>query len=101
MIGLPSQTLGVILCHYVSALNVDICAEIERLPGGATKLSLDDLCKKALEFGQSSGTFGHAHLNQASSLIATLDLNWRKLDLARWVDVCRRFIYFMMTLDLP
>ena len=84
MIGLPSKTLGIILCHYVGSLNIDISVE---LSGGATDcpVSLDEVCKKGLELEELRGTFQSCQLTRASDLIASLDLNWRKLDLARYV----------------
>ena len=85
MIGLPSKTLGIILCHYVGSLNVDISVE---LSGGASDcpVNLDEVCKRALALEELRGTFQQGQLTRASDLIASLDLNWRKLDLARYVS---------------
>ena len=41
MIGLPSQTLGLVLCLYVNVLGVDVTAEIElRDIGAECKVSI-------------------------------------------------------------
>ena len=84
MIGLPSQSLGYILCLYVNSLHVDVTAEIElRDIGAECKVSLDDLCKKAIDGNLKNGTFPHVLFTQASTLIGATDVAWRKLDLAR------------------
>ena len=65
MIGLPSQTLGHVLCHYVTALHVDVTAEVElRDIGADRKVSLEELCKKAIESNLKNGVFETIHLTQ-------------------------------------
>ena len=84
VIGLPSQTLGYVLCVYINALHVDVTAEIELKDIGAeSKVALEDLCKKAVDFSLKNGAFQHVQLTQASALIGANDVSWRKLDLAK------------------
>ncbi len=85
MLGLPSQMLGNILCLYINALHVDVTAEIELKDIGAqgVKVSLEDLCKKAVDLNLKNSSFQHVYLTQASTLISAVDVSWRKSDLAR------------------
>ncbi len=46
-------------------------------------MSLDDLCKKAVDVNLRGGVFDHVRLTNASSLIGTVDSIWRKADLAK------------------
>ena len=84
LLGLPSQLLGNILCLYINALHVDVTAEIELKDIGAeSKVSLEDLCKKAVDLNLKNRSFQHVYLTQASTLISAVDVAWRKSDLAR------------------
>ena len=58
MIGLPSQALGHVLCHYITALGVDVTAEVElRDIGADRKVSLEELSKKVAESNLGSDAF--------------------------------------------
>ena len=46
-------------------------------------MSLDDLCKKAMDVNLRTGAFDHMNLTTASALIGTVDTAWRKADLAK------------------
>ena len=84
MIGLPSQTLGYILCMYINTLKVDVTAEIElRDIGAECKVCLEDLCKKVVDLAVKSNIFENVHLTQAGQLLAAMEVNWRKFDLAK------------------
>lgn len=79
IIGLPSCTLGYTLCTYINSLGVDVTAEIElRDIGASSKVSIEDLCKKAVDFSLKNGLFQHVHLTEASALTSSHDLAWRK-----------------------
>lgn len=82
--GLPSQTLGHILCVLISSLHVDVTAEIELHDVGAeSKVSIEALCKKVVDTNLKNGAFEHRHLTHASTLLGAVDVAWRKSDLAR------------------
>ena len=86
MVGLPTQTLGYILCTYICYLGINVTAEIELKDIGAeSKVLLDDLCKKAIDSNLRNAQFEHVHLTQASTLIGSTDVAWRKSDLAKYV----------------
>ena len=62
---------------------MDVTAEIElRDIGAASKVSLEELCKKAMDLNVKNGVFEQVQLTQASSLIGANDLAWRKSDLS-------------------
>jgi PI-3-kinase-related kinase SMG-1 len=93
VIGLPSQTLGYLICQKVAALGINVTAEIELKDIGAEcKVSLEDLCKKAVDLCLRQNQFEHVHLTQAGTLTSNYDAAWRKQDLAKYVThFCRMF----------
>ncbi|XP_064619648.1 serine/threonine-protein kinase SMG1-like isoform X2 [Lineus longissimus] len=87
VIGLPSQTLGYLICQKVASLGINVTAEIELKDIGAEcKVSLDDLCKKAVDLSLRQNHFEHMHLTQAGTLTSNYDAAWRKQDLAKRLD---------------
>lgn len=84
VIGLPSQVLGQLLCVYIQGLGVDVGAEIELKDIGAeSKVSIEDLCKKAVEINLREERLKHTDLTQVSTIITAHDAAWKKQDLAR------------------
>ena len=84
MLGLPSQSLGYVLCHYINALHIDVTAEVElRDIGAECKVALEDLCKKAVDLGLKNRDFEHSQLSDASAIVGTVDSAWRTADLAQ------------------
>ncbi|KAM9843156.1 serine/threonine-protein kinase SMG1 [Aulostomus maculatus] len=87
LMGLPSQALGLALCSTLSALGLDVVAQVEAKDFGAeSKVSLDELCKKATEQNLASGRVSQLLLNRATVLAASYDTAWKKLDLLRRLD---------------
>ncbi|KAK0136516.1 Serine/threonine-protein kinase SMG1 [Merluccius polli] len=87
LLGLPTQALGLALCSTLSALGVDLVAQVEAKDFGAeSKVSLDDLCKKAVEEGLASGRLSQLLLNRATVLASSYDTAWKKVDLLRRLD---------------
>ncbi|CAL8342926.1 unnamed protein product [Merluccius merluccius] len=87
LLGLPTQALGLALCSTLSALGVDLVAQVEAKDFGAeNKVSLDDLCKKAVEEGLASGRLSQLLLNRATVLASSYDTAWKKVDLLRRLD---------------
>ncbi|CAH1794898.1 unnamed protein product [Owenia fusiformis] len=87
VIGLPSQTLGYIMCVIINASGVDVTAEIELKDIGAdSKVGIEDLCTKLVEYNLKENVFQRVHLTQGSSLLSTHDAIWRKQDLASRLD---------------
>ena len=71
---------------FVNALHVDVTAEIELHDVGVeSKVSVEALCKKAVDTNLKNGAFEHRHLAHASTLLGAVDIAWRKSDLARYV----------------
>lgn len=94
LMGLPTQALGLALCSALSALGTDLIAQVEAKDFGAEgKVSLDDLCKKAVEQGVQAGRISQLLLNRATVLASSYDTAWKKLDLVRRlelsIDACK------------
>ncbi|XP_062388673.1 serine/threonine-protein kinase SMG1 isoform X3 [Sardina pilchardus] len=88
LIGLPTQALGLALCSAISALGMDLIAQVEAKDFGAEgKVSLDELCKKAVEQGVQAGRLTQLLLNRATVLASSFDSAWKKLDLVRRLEV--------------
>ncbi len=88
LMGLPTQTLGLAICSALSALGMDLIAQVEAKDFGAEgKVSLDDLCKKAVEQGVQAGRISQLLLNRATVLASSYDTAWKKLDLVRRLEV--------------
>lgn len=86
--GLPTQALGLAICSALSALGMDLIAQVEAKDFGAEgKVSLDDLCKKAVEQGVQAGRISQLLLNRATVLASSYDTAWKKLDLVRRLEV--------------
>ncbi|MBN3303880.1 SMG1 kinase, partial [Amia calva] len=87
LMGLPTQVLGLALCSALSALGMDLIAQVEAKDFGAEgKVSLDDLCKKAVEQGVQAGRLSQLLLNRATVLASSYDTAWKKLDLVRRLE---------------
>ncbi|XP_069036868.1 serine/threonine-protein kinase SMG1 isoform X1 [Lepisosteus oculatus] len=87
LMGLPTQVLGLALCSALSALGMDLIAQVEAKDFGAEgKVSLDDMCKKAVEQGVQAGRLSQLLLNRATVLASSFDTAWKKLDLVRRVE---------------
>ncbi|XP_076000329.1 serine/threonine-protein kinase SMG1 isoform X2 [Genypterus blacodes] len=87
LIGLPSQALGLYLCSTLSALSLDVVAIVEAKDFEAEdKVTLDELCKKAVEQSLASGRVSQLLLNRATVLASSYDTAWKKLDLLRRLD---------------
>ncbi|XP_043946465.1 serine/threonine-protein kinase SMG1-like [Protopterus annectens] len=87
LIGLPTQALGLTLCSFISALGVDIIAQVEAKDFGAeSKVSVDDLCKKAVEHNIQTGRFSQLVMNRATVLASSYDNAWKKQDLLRRLE---------------
>lgn len=50
------------------------------------KVSMDELCKKAVEQSLTSGGVSQLLLNRATVLASSYDTAWKKLDLLRRLD---------------
>uniref|UniRef100_A0A672JXD5 Serine/threonine-protein kinase SMG1 n=1 Tax=Sinocyclocheilus grahami TaxID=75366 RepID=A0A672JXD5_SINGR len=88
LMGLPTQALGLAICSALSALGMDLIAQVEAKDFGAEgKVSLDDLCKKAIEQGVQAGRISQLLLNRATVLASSYDTAWKKLDLVRRLEV--------------
>nr|XP_014350631.1 PREDICTED: serine/threonine-protein kinase SMG1 [Latimeria chalumnae] len=87
LIGLPTQALGLTLCSFISALGVDVIAQVEAKDFGAeSKVSVDDLCKKAVEHNIQAGRFSQLVMNRATVLASSYDTAWKKHDLVRRLE---------------
>ncbi|XP_030237319.1 serine/threonine-protein kinase SMG1 isoform X2 [Gadus morhua] len=87
VLGLPTQALGLALCSTLSALGLDLMAQVEAKDFGAdAKVSLEDLCKKAVEEGLASGRLSQLLLTRATVLASSYDTAWKKVDLMRRLD---------------
>uniref|UniRef100_A0A8C2H7E9 non-specific serine/threonine protein kinase n=1 Tax=Cyprinus carpio TaxID=7962 RepID=A0A8C2H7E9_CYPCA len=88
LMGLPTQALGLAICSALSALGMDLIGQVEAKDFGAEgKVSLDDLCKKAVEQGVQAGRISQLLLNRATVLASSYDTAWKKLDLVRRLEV--------------
>ncbi|OCT64106.1 hypothetical protein XELAEV_18045208mg [Xenopus laevis] len=87
LIGLPTQALGLALCSLISALGVDIIAQVEAKDFGAeSKVSVDDLYKKAVEQNLHLNRFSQLVMNRATVLASSYDTAWKKHDLVRRLE---------------
>ncbi|XP_035470486.2 serine/threonine-protein kinase SMG1 isoform X2 [Scophthalmus maximus] len=87
LMGLPSHALSLALCSSMSALGLDVVTQVEAKDFGAeSKVSLDELCKKAVEQSQASGRVSQLLLNRATVLASSYDTAWKKVDLLRRLD---------------
>ncbi|KAM4698242.1 serine/threonine-protein kinase SMG1 [Rhinophrynus dorsalis] len=87
LIGLPTQALGLTLCSFISALGIDVIAQVEAKDFGAeSKVSIDDLCKKAVEHNIQIGKFSQLVMNRATVLASSYDTAWKKQDLVRRLE---------------
>lgn len=87
LMGLPSQALGLALCSTLSALGLDVVTQVEAKDFGAeSKVSLEELCKKAVEQSLASGRVSQLLLNRATVLASSYDTAWKKVDLLRRLD---------------
>ncbi|XP_053326618.1 serine/threonine-protein kinase SMG1 [Spea bombifrons] len=87
LIGLPTQALGLTLCSFISALGVDVIAQVEAKDFGAeSKVSVDDLCKKAVEHNIQTTRFSQLVMNRATVLASSYDTAWKKQDLVRRLE---------------
>ncbi|XP_032443983.1 serine/threonine-protein kinase SMG1 isoform X1 [Xiphophorus hellerii] len=88
LMGLPSQAIGLALCSTLSALGLDVVAQVEAKDFGAEiKVSLDELCKKAVEQSLASGRVSQLLLNRSTVLASSYDTAWKKVDLLRRLDI--------------
>ncbi|XP_069566221.1 serine/threonine-protein kinase SMG1 isoform X2 [Brachyistius frenatus] len=92
LMGVPSQALGLALCSTLSALGLDIITLVEAKDFGvdnkvSLQVSLDDLCKKAMEQSLESSRVSQLLLNRATVLASSYDTAWKKVDLLRRLDV--------------
>lgn len=53
----------------------------------ALQVSLDDLCKKAVEQSLASGRVSQLLLNRSTVLASSYDTAWKKVDLLRRLDI--------------
>ncbi|XP_052357864.1 serine/threonine-protein kinase SMG1-like, partial [Oncorhynchus keta] len=87
LIGLPTQTLGLSLCSTLSALGLDLTAQVEAKDFGADgKVSLDELCKQTVVQGLGAGRMSQLLLNRGTVLASSYDTAWKKLDLLRRLE---------------
>ncbi|XP_068605668.1 serine/threonine-protein kinase SMG1 [Brachionichthys hirsutus] len=87
LVGLPRQALGLALCSILSALGLDVVALVEVKDfGSESKVTLDELCKKAVEQSLASGRVSQLLLNRANVLASSYDTAWKKEDLLRRLD---------------
>ncbi|XP_070580922.1 serine/threonine-protein kinase SMG1-like [Ptychodera flava] len=88
LIGLPSQALGYTMCLYINGLGLDVVALVNTKDIGANcKVSIEEMCKKAVDTCMHKCDFSSGHLSQASALTSTHDTAWKKQDLARRLDI--------------
>uniref|UniRef100_A0A673ZF53 non-specific serine/threonine protein kinase n=1 Tax=Salmo trutta TaxID=8032 RepID=A0A673ZF53_SALTR len=87
LIGLPTQTLGLALCSTLSALGLDLTAQVDAKDFGADgKVSLDELCKQTVVQGLGAGRLSQLLLNRGTVLASSYDTAWKKLDLLRRLE---------------
>ncbi|XP_038156782.1 serine/threonine-protein kinase SMG1 [Cyprinodon tularosa] len=88
LMGLPSQAIGLALCSTLSALALDVVAQVEAKDFGAEiKVSLEELCKKAVEQTLASGRVSQLLLNRCTVLASSYDTAWKKVDLLRRLEI--------------
>ena len=84
LIGVTSQSLGIALCFLLQRMGLNMSTEIEQRDIGAeNKVSLEELCRKAVDMGQKRGFFTNSVLSQANTLSATLESTWRRKQTAK------------------
>ncbi|XP_069381042.1 serine/threonine-protein kinase SMG1 isoform X1 [Paralichthys olivaceus] len=87
LMGLPSQALGLALCSTVSALGLDVVTQVEAKDFGTESMvSLDELCKKAVEQNLASDRVSQLLLNRSTVLASSYNTAWKKVDLLRRLD---------------
>ncbi|XP_052368530.1 serine/threonine-protein kinase SMG1-like [Oncorhynchus keta] len=86
LIGLPTQTLGLSLCSTLSALGLDLTAQVEAKDLSDGKVSLDELCKQTVVQGLGAGRMSQLLLNRGTVLASSYDTAWKKLDLLRRLE---------------
>ncbi|TWW64309.1 Serine/threonine-protein kinase SMG1 [Takifugu flavidus] len=79
LMGLPSQTLSLVLCSALSSLGLDIVSLVEAKDFGVER-------KTAVEQSLASGRVSQLLLNRATVLASSYDTAWKKLDLLRRLD---------------
>lgn len=94
LIGVTSQSLGIALCFLLQRIGLNVSTEIEQRDVGAeSKVSLEELCRKAVDMGLKRGYFNGSVLAQASALTGGLESAWRRKQSAKnaqqGVDVAR------------
>ncbi|OXU25637.1 hypothetical protein TSAR_001094 [Trichomalopsis sarcophagae] len=84
LIGVTSQSLGIALCFLLQRMGLNVTSEIEQRDIGAeSKVSLEELCRKAIDMGMKKGLFGCTTLSQVSALSTTLESSWRRKQSAK------------------
>ncbi|KAG8199800.1 hypothetical protein JTE90_000893 [Oedothorax gibbosus] len=81
VLGLPSQALGLALCHLVCHLGFELSSELERRPDHPSEELFLEACK-----GCISRHFLEAQVPPLTTLLGALDGAWRKEDMARRLD---------------
>ncbi|XP_047110312.1 serine/threonine-protein kinase SMG1 [Schistocerca piceifrons] len=84
LLGVASQTLAITLCLLLQRIGLNVSGEVEQRDIGAeSKVSLEELCRKAVEAALKRGLVGGNTLAQASSLTSSLEAAWRRREVAR------------------
>uniref|UniRef100_T1J1T4 PI3K/PI4K catalytic domain-containing protein n=1 Tax=Strigamia maritima TaxID=126957 RepID=T1J1T4_STRMM len=87
LLGLLSQSLSYVVCLLVRVCGVNVTAEIElRDVGAENKVSLEELCRKAIDMSLKEDALKANQLSQASSLASAYENAWKKQDIARRLD---------------
>jgi len=84
IIGIPSQALTNVSISYAGLLASNVARDAK--DSRKSLNTMEELCKKVVEYNLKSSAFPHQHLSQASHLINAHDVAWRKHDLARRLD---------------
>lgn len=80
MLGLQSYCVSFILCNLLHAMNIDINNEINLVDIGAQNvISMEELCRKAVEKTIKHEKITSITVNQATGLCWGLEVAWRKL----------------------
>jgi PI-3-kinase-related kinase SMG-1 len=64
-------------------LYIDTVEVEQRDIGAENKVSLEELCRKAVDLCMKSNKFSGGTLAQASGLTSTLEVTWRRMEVAR------------------
>ncbi|PSN46480.1 hypothetical protein C0J52_06894 [Blattella germanica] len=84
LLGVTSQTLALALCLLLQRIGLNVTVEVEQRDIGAeNKVSLEELCRKAVDLCMKRGQFSGGTLSQASGLTSTLEGTWRRREVAR------------------